>query len=82
MENLSQSRRPATLVDWITYPDRLSVEQAAFLVGRPIAEIDEWINTAAVDAWDGANGATLIDKVSLRELWELLWELNDYLPES
>lgn len=35
MENLSQSRRPATLVDWITYPDRLSVEQAAFLLGRP-----------------------------------------------
>ena len=76
MENLS--RRPATLVDWISYPDRLSIAQAAFLVGRPTAQIEEWIDTGAVDAWDGDDGDTLVDKASLREFWELVWELDEY----
>jgi hypothetical protein len=79
--DLLQSPRPATLVDWISYPDRLRMEQAAFLVGRPVAEIEEWVDTAAVDAWDGAAGETLVDKASLREFWELFWEIDDYLPE-
>lgn len=78
MENLVKSPRPATLVDWISYPDRLSMSQAAFLVGRPVAEIEEWVETAAVDAWDGANGETLVDKASLREFWEMYWEIDDY----
>lgn len=77
MENLAEELRPATLVDWISYPDRLSMEQAAFLVGRSVTEIEEWVLTAAVDAWDGAEGETLVDKASLREFWEL----NDYLLE-
>ena len=74
--------RPATLVDWLSYPDRLSMSQAAFLVGRPVAQIEEWVNTAAVDAWDAADGGTLVDKASLREFWEMYWEINDYLPEQ
>jgi hypothetical protein len=78
MQNLVAVARPATMVDWLSYPDRLSMTQAAFLVGRPVAEIEEWINTGAVDAWDGADGATQVDKASLREFWELVWELDDY----
>ena len=41
MENLLQSPRPATMVDWLSYLDRLNMKQAAFLVGRPVAEIEE-----------------------------------------
>jgi hypothetical protein len=67
------------MVDWISYPDRLSMKQAAFLVGRPVDEIEEWVNTGAVDAWDGVDGSTLVDKASLREFWELYWEIDDYL---
>lgn len=78
MENLVESPRPATLVDWISYPDRLSMEQAAFLVGQPEGQIEEWINTGAVDAWDGADGSPQVDKASLREFWELVWEIDDY----
>jgi len=81
MENLSQARRPATLVDWISAPDRLSIAQAAFLVGQSANQIEEWINTGAVDAWDGAAGETLVDKASLREFWEMVWELDEYLPQ-
>jgi len=82
MQDLAAVARPATLVDWLSYPDRLSMSQAAFLVGRPVAQIEEWVNTAAVDAWDAADGGTLVDKASLREFWEMYWEINDYLPEQ
>ena len=82
LEKLSEVPRPATMVDWLSYPDRLSMSQAAFLVGRPVTQIDEWVTAGAVDAWDGAAGETLVDKASLREFWEMYWEINDYLPES
>lgn len=80
MDDLVSIRRPATLVDWVSYPDRLTFDQAAFLVGQPVEQVAEWANTAAVDAWDGPDGSTLIDKASLREFWEIYWELADYMP--
>lgn len=82
LEKLSEAPRPATMVDWLSYPDRLTLNQAAFLVGRPASQIEEWVDTAAVDAWDGSDGETLIDKASLREFWEIYWEINDYLPQA
>lgn len=80
--NLTDSPRPATLVDWISYPERLSIEQAAFLVGQPEDQIEEWIETGAVDSWDDTDGSTQVDKASLREFWELVWEIGDYYPPA
>ena len=69
-------RRPASLADWLTAPDRLSVDQSAFLVGVDAQLIDDWVNTGAVDAFDAPDGSTLIDKASLREFWDLVHEWN------
>jgi hypothetical protein len=62
------------MVDWLSYPERLSVDQAAFLVGVPTDLIEGWITTGGVDAFDGAQGETLVDKMSLREFWDLVHE--------
>ena len=67
-------RRPASLADWLTYPDRLSVEQSAFLVGVSTDLVENWIDTGAVDAFDAPDGSTLVDKASLREFWDLVHE--------
>lgn len=65
-------RRPATLADWLCSPERLSVAQSAFLVGMPEQFIEDWVTTGAVDAYDDADGATLVDRDSLRDFWELV----------
>lgn len=71
--------RPATLVDWAMAPDLLGVAIAARLVGRTEADIWQVIEQGGVETI-GDNGAVLIDKRSLREFWEIVCELGDYVP--
>ena len=67
--------RPATLVSWVFAPDWLTVTQAAGLVGLDAAGILELITLGAVDTKDDGAGGHLIDKESLREYRDTLWEV-------
>ena len=67
--------RPATLVGWVFAPDWLTVTQAAGLVGLDAAGILDLITLGAVDTKDDGAGGHLIDKESLREYRDTLWEV-------
>lgn len=64
-----------TLVDWLFAPDWLTPAQAAQLMGPAYSEpsILALVEIGAVDTKAGA--AVLIDKQSLREYREALWEV-------
>jgi len=70
MTAVTKNNRPASLVDWSTAPQWVSVDFAAFLVGVDVERIHEIVMLAGVDAID-RNGETLIDRDSLREFWDL-----------
>ncbi len=66
--------RLPSLVDWILAPEWVTPEQAAFLMGRgyDLATIHELMTIGAFDLRDAPDGATLIERASLREYQEAL----------
>ena len=66
--------RLPSLVDWVYSPDWVTPEQAAFLMGRgyDLATIHELMTIGAFDLLDAADGATLIERASLRKYQEVL----------
>jgi hypothetical protein len=71
--------RPATLVSWAAAPALIDRETAQYLIGVDEQILDEIITAGGVDLVE-RNGDTLIDKATLREFWEIFWELPQYLP--
>ena len=74
-DTLEAVTRPATLVSWVFAPDWLTFDQAAGLIGLDAAEIPAMIDQGAVDAKDDGAGGLLIEKHSLREYRDSLWEV-------
>ncbi len=67
--------RPATLVDWYAAPKLVTVDQSSFLCGVSQVVIQEIIEAGGVELVE-SDGEILIDKASLREYWEIYWELK------
>jgi len=70
------SRPIVTLVTWVFAPDWLTIEEAAMLVGHDEDQVREWAELGYVDA-ELVNGQWLIDKESLRDFQEALFEVID-----
>jgi hypothetical protein len=71
--------RPATLVSWVAAPALIDRQTAKHLIGVDDEILDEIIAAGGADLVE-SNGDTLIDKATLREFWEIFWELPQYLP--
>ncbi len=71
----STQPRRATLVDWYAAPALVTVDQSSFLCGISTDAVHEIMDTGGVDLVE-QDGDVLIDKASLREFWEIYWELR------
>ena len=67
------------LVTWLAAPDWLTPSEAAALLGpaEDVASILALMNAGAVD-WEEIDGRLLIEKESLREYKDALWEVLTY----
>ena len=74
---MEQQVQTATLIDWVTFPDWLSLDEACHLTGYDQATVVQWlVDDGAVDLDN--NG--LIEKRSLSEFLDalvLVLHLND-----
>jgi hypothetical protein len=70
--------RPATLVAWVAAPALITCAMAQQLLGVDENTLQAIIAAGGVDLVQ-RNGSTLLDKASLREFWEIYWELPAYL---
>ena len=68
--------RFSTIVDWFFAPAWLTVEEASSLVGYSAARVQAWVDAGYVDA-ENDHGRWLIDKRSLREYQEALFEVKN-----
>lgn len=68
-----------TIVHWVFAPDWLTLEEAAALMGPAYsaAAIETLIEIGAVDAEQDRDGTWLVEKRSLREYRDALWEVAD-----
>ena len=74
--SLNGRTMPATIVTWTFAPDWLTLGQAAALIGwRDETGIMALIDDGAIVAEVNAAGGWLIEKRSLREYQEALWEV-------
>ena len=71
----STPQRRSTLVDWYAAPELVTVDQSSFLCGLSPDAIQEIMDTGGVDMVEKGE-EVLIDKASLREFWEIYWELK------
>ncbi len=67
------------LVTWLAAPDWLTPSEAAALLGpnEDVTSILALMQTGAVD-WEEIDGRLLIEKRSLREYQDSLWEVLTY----
>lgn len=69
------------MVAWVSAPPLVDRQTAAYLLGVDDQVVQQIIDAGGVELVDRADG-TLIDKASLREFWEIYWELPDYVPAA
>ena len=74
-----KSRRMTNLVTWLAAPDWLTPSEAAALLGpgEDVSSILALMHAGAVD-WEEIDGRLLIEKESLREYKDALWEALTY----
>lgn len=73
------TQQPAGLVAWATAPKLIDKRTAAYLCGVDVETIQQIIDANGVELVDIENGESLIDRVSLREFWEIYTELPSYM---
>jgi hypothetical protein len=71
-----------TLVTWLAAPDWLTLSEAAELMG-PEYDVSAMLGLMQIGAvdWEDFDGRLLIEKQSLREYQEALWEVRTYDDE-
>ena len=77
LERDEVEERLPTLVDWVTAPEWVTPEEAAFLMGRnyDLNTIHELMAIGAFDLRDAPDGGFLIERASLREYQEALLDV-------